>query len=140
MIAWIENLLLYLLAFIPLAEEHIIIALLVAGVLLLVIAGLILARNISLSTSLSVAKANQFILEQKPVAPVEISENSMPPLELGKKDSVQKKRTIVTVTLPEEAQQLLDKIAVNITYDDNWQGAPGITFNYGGKNIEEVSS
>lgn len=113
----------YLLTQIPLTPEELILVLRICGV----IAGLLvircLYRAISLNTSLSVTKAQAFIFAEINFTAPQITEQTMPPLEVHPKEEPAKpKRPLLYATISADARMLLDKISVDISFDDGWCG------------------
>lgn len=110
---------------IPFTAEQLILILRISGAVSGILAILFLFHTISLNNSLSIEKAQFFILQNTMDMPV-LTEQSMPKLELNPKvEKTEKpKRPLLTTTISDNAQELLGKLALSVSYEDGWQGAP----------------
>lgn len=112
---------------IPLQTEAVIWILRFGGAGFAIIAIFLMFRALFLCNSLSVAKARQILEEKKQLAlqPEQSSISKMPELILHEEPAPQKtKRPLIIADIPSEAQVLLNKIALPISLEDGWQGAP----------------
>lgn len=112
---------------IPLQTEGIIWILRFGGAGFAIIAIFLLSRALFLSSSLSVAKARQILEEQRLLTQQleQPSISKMPELILHEEPAPQKnKRPLIIASIPSDAQVLLDKIALPLSLEDGWQGAP----------------
>lgn len=106
----------------PISTENLILTLRIMGIGFGFLAIMLLFHAIHLSNSLSVAKAKQFINNEY-YQTVELTEADMPAFDAPKSASAPRQK-IVCFTISEEAQQLLDKLSVNISYENGWCGSP----------------
>lgn len=112
---------------IPLQTEIVIWALRIGGATFALIAILLMSRALFLSSSLSVSKAKQMLHENQQLTLKMEAPNisKMPELILHEEPAPKKaKRSLVVATIPSDAQALLDKIALPLSLEDGWQGAP----------------
>lgn len=113
----------YILAQIPLTPEKLILILRVGGVVAGLLAIRCLFRAISLNNSLSIAKAQYFIYAESNFTAPTITEQSMPKLEIHTKEEPAKpKRPLLYFTISEDAQKLLEKVSVEVSFEDGWCG------------------
>lgn len=105
----------------PISEENLIITLRIAGIAFGFLAVMLLFHAINLSNALSVVKAKQLINNEN-FTIVTLTEANMPVFEVPQRTSVTGPK-IVSFTISEESQQLLDKLSVNISYENGWRGS-----------------
>lgn len=113
-----------------LTPEKLIFILRIGGVVSGLLAILFLFHAISLNNSLSIAKAQYFILAGSNFTVPTLTERSMPKLEHPPKEkgpSVKEKRPLLYTSISPDAQRLLEKMSVGISFDDGWCGmtSPG---------------